>query len=117
MKENLTKASDCAAFVRDDLQAAYSKALDAVDNAHDPAEFYHFSTEADMINKIVLGMSSKKYKKLHSVKNVRDNCTALELSQLDELQKADTFLIKMGVDYQGRKSQLENYFNKALIAA
>ncbi|MCU7836718.1 MAG: KilA-N domain-containing protein [gamma proteobacterium symbiont of Taylorina sp.] len=86
----------------------------AVEGSHDPVEFYHYTTETNMINKIVLGMDAKKYKKLHRVDNVRDNCNTFELSQIDELQKADACLIKMGISYHDRKSQLENYYAKSL---
>ncbi|MBW2180921.1 MAG: KilA-N domain-containing protein, partial [Deltaproteobacteria bacterium] len=72
-----------------EAKTGYLQLSQAVEGSHDPAKFYHYSTETNMINKIVLGLSAKKYKKINKVDNIRDNCTILELNQLDELQKAD----------------------------
>lgn len=102
---------------RIEAKTGYLQLSKAVEQSHDPAVFYHYTTETNMINKIVLGMNAKAYKKINEVDNVRDNCTVLQLSQIEELQKADTYLIKIGVEYQDRKAQLENYYIKALKAA
>jgi hypothetical protein len=73
---------------------------------HDPAKHYHYSNEADMINRIVLGMPAKEYKDLHEVESVRDAVTAAELIELNRLQIINTGLIEIGMDYQTRKSHL-----------
>lgn len=78
---------------------------------HDPAKFYHFTTEADMINIIVLGMKAKKFKKENDVERVRDACTAAQLQGLNSLQEMNTSLIKLGMDYHTRKDILTRYHN------
>ncbi len=82
---------------------------------HDPVKHYHFSNEADLINKIVLGMKAKKFKGIHDVDNVRDAVTAAELSELDRLQRINTGLIEIGMDYKERQSHLAKCHNHELI--
>ena len=79
----------------------------AVENAHDPAKFYHYSNEADLINRIVLGMSSKKFKKLNEVGSVRDALDALQLKQIESLQLVNTGLIQIDMDFETRKHHLK----------
>lgn len=47
---------------RFEAKTGFLPMTNAIVNAHNPARFYHFSTECDMINRIVLGMSSKQFK-------------------------------------------------------
>jgi len=97
-----------------EAKTGYLPLTNAIEESHDPAMFYHYSTEADMINRIILGMSAKKYKKMHQIESVRDNCTVLELNQFEELQRYDAILIKSLINYNDRKTLLETYFCKAL---
>jgi len=83
----------------------------AIMNAHDQAQFFHFATEADLINRIVLGMSSKKFKNRNGVDKVRDACTAAQLQDLNKLQSMNTTLINLGMDYATRKDVLTRYHN------
>lgn len=83
----------------------------AILNAHNHAEFYHFATEVDLINRIVLGMSAKKFKKYHEVDDVRDACTAAQLQDINKLQTANTTLINLGMGYTARKDVLSRYYN------
>jgi len=86
----------------------------AVMKNHDPVKFYHYSTEADLINRIVLGMSAKQYKKEHNVDNVRDAVCAAELSEINRLQIINTGLIEIGMPYAERKEHLIRCHNKEL---
>lgn len=86
----------------------------AIQNDHDPAMFYHYSNEANMLNKIVTGMSAKKFKKVHGVESVRDAMDASQLKQMDKLQKINSSLIELGVDYEERKEQLSCLNSKQL---
>jgi len=81
---------------------------------HDPAKPYHFSNEADLINRIVLGMPSKKFKTEYEVDNVRDGCTAAQLQNLDRLQRINTGLIEIGMEYSERKEHLIKCHNNEL---
>ena len=89
-----------------ELKTGYLPMTDAVQQDHDPAMWFHFSNEADMLNRIVLGMSAKQYKKNRGVENVRDAVTAAELSELESLQRINTGLIKIGMEFRERKDNL-----------
>jgi len=87
---------------------------EAVLNAHDPVKHYHFSNEADMINRIVLGMSAKKFKQQMGVTSVRDAVTAAQLAELNDLQLINTGLIKIGMPFNERKEYLIKYHNQEM---
>lgn len=82
---------------------------DAILQYHDPAKPYHFSNEANLINRIIFNMPAKQFKKEYQVENVRDACTAEQLQKIGELQFINTGLIKLGMDYQERKERLTRY--------
>lgn len=84
----------------------------AILNAHDPVKQYHFSNEADMINKIVLGKSAKVFRDEHSIKNVRDFIDAAQLAEINRLQIINTGLIEIGMEYQQRKDHLMRCHNR-----
>lgn len=76
---------------------------------------YHFSNEADLINRIVFGMTSKKYREHHEIgkdESVRDYVNPCELAAIVSLQKANTAFIEMEMSYDERKDKLTNLFNK-----
>lgn len=87
----------------------------AVMNDHEPAKGYHFSNEANLINRIVLGMDAKKFKELHEVENIRDSLTEFQIRAIKELQEIDTVFIKTGMEYQDRKDKLTEYYNKNIL--
>jgi len=89
-----------------EAKTGYLPMTEAIQNDHDPVKFYHYSTEADMINRIVLGKSAKQYKNEYEVDNVRDAVTAAELDELDSLQRINTSLIKIEWKYEDRKAEL-----------
>ena len=75
--------------------------------------YFHYSNEANMINRIVLGMTSKEYREKHNIDNkeVRDNLAPWQLEAIKELQRTNTDLIKMGLDYQDRKDLIKKKYN------
>lgn len=89
---------------------------DAIKAAHSNPEFYHYSNECDMVNKIVTGMSAKKFKALHGVGSVRDGLTAAQLVQLDKLQRQNTSLIELGFDYEERKELLKRASSQSQLS-
>ncbi len=91
-------------------KTGYLELSEAVMNDHDPAKGYHYSNEANLINRIVLGMTAKEYREKHDVENVRDNVDAFEAKALDKLQKMDTSLIELDVEYQERKERLTKFY-------
>ncbi len=87
----------------------------AVLHAHDPAKQYHFSNEADMINRIVTGMSAKKFKEKIGVESVRDVVSAEQLAEFNRLQIINTGLIEIGMDYQIRKEHLKKCYERGML--
>lgn len=85
-----------------------------VDEGKDPAP-YHFSNEADLINRIVLGTSSAKFRKdkdIGKIDPIRDYLSHQQIRAITELQRANTVFITMGWDFEQRKSTLTGLFDK-----
>lgn len=87
----------------------------AVLHAHDPVKHYHFSNEADLINRIVLGMSAKDFRAKYGVDCVRDGLDAAQLSEINRLQIINTGLIEIGMDYKERKEKLAECHERGLL--
>lgn len=87
-------------------RTGYLPLTNAVRDAHGDPQFFHYSTEADLINRAVVGMSAKKFRNLHEVDDVRDAMTVEELQRLDKVQRQNTSLVELGFDYKERKSML-----------
>lgn len=113
-EDRLKKESN---FKRARLEAktGFLPMTDAVMKSHDPTMHYHYSNEADMINRIVLEMSAKKFKAEMGVERVRDACTAAQLQEINRLQIINTGLIEIGMDYKTRKEHLIKCHNHELI--
>jgi phage anti-repressor protein len=105
---------------RQSLKIEFKPMTDAVKEAHEDPQPYHYSNESDMINRIVLGMSSKQYREHHKIgkkENVRDYMTDLEMKAVLELQRANTVFITMGEDYKTRRDRMTSLFNKRFKVA
>lgn len=79
---------------------------------HEKPMPYHFSNEADMLNRLALGMTSREFRALHGLKSgesIRPHLTKAQISVLDTLQKIDIGLLLAMPDYSQRKRQLEWY--------
>ncbi|WP_081300082.1 antA/AntB antirepressor family protein [Gilliamella sp. Choc5-1] len=64
-----------------------------------------FTNEFDMINRIVLGTTSSKYKKANNLTgNIRDHLNEFELNHIAYLENANITLIHIGYDYHHRKA-------------
>lgn len=80
-----------------------------------PDNIHAYSTEINMLNKIVLGMNSKQYRKAHEIPNtepIRSHFTATEIERINELQKLDTGLMLSEPDYHKRKGILIAYYTE-----
>lgn len=89
----------------------------AIMNAHEEPKHYHFSNEADMINRIVLGMPAKKYRELHGIpkgQSIRPYLLANEIYAIEELQRIDIGLITAVADFEKRKQMLAQQYQKLL---
>ena len=86
---------------------------DAVKLAHDEPKHYHYSNEFNLINRIVLGMTSKKYRDEHELGKadaIRDHLTPCEIAAIEHLQRANTTMIEIGLGYEERKNKLNKLF-------
>lgn len=82
---------------------------------HENPKPYHFSNECDMINRIVIGMTSKQFREKHGIakgESIRPFLTAEQVDRLEILQKVDVGLLVAVPDYNQRKNQLEWYYSK-----
>lgn len=86
---------------------------DAVQLLHDPPKHYHYSNEFDMINRIVLGMSSKQFRLQHGIPKdapIRDYLTPQQIDAVQKLQSFDAYLARVMDDYRERKRLLREYY-------
>lgn len=112
-KESLIQAE------RDLARVEYRPMTNAIKSSKESegkeAEHYHFSNEANMINRIVLGTTSAKFRKENDIgktEALRDYLTAEQIRAITELQRADTVFINMGWDYDKRKVELTSMFER-----
>ncbi|ENL4829926.1 Rha family transcriptional regulator [Salmonella enterica subsp. enterica serovar Teko] len=76
---------------------------------------HHFSNEANLINRIVLGTTAAKFRKENDIgktEAIRDYLTAEQIRAITELQRADTVFINMGWDFERRKAELKSLFDR-----
>lgn len=73
----------------------------AVEEDHDPAKHYHYSNEANMINRIIFGETRK---------GIRDEdwVTVEQMDSIVKLEGHNTTLIELGMDYHERKEKLQS---------
>ena len=76
-------------------------------------KFYHFTNEADMINRIVLGDTSKKYCEEQGIdqEKLRDHLPEWKLKAIKKLQRLNTELLRSELEYDQRKSILQANYN------
>lgn len=82
---------------------------------HENPKPYHFSNEADMLNRLAIGMTAKEFRKAHGLKDgesIRPLLTAEQILALDTLQKVDIGLMLAMPDFGQRKRQLEWYLTQ-----
>ena len=99
---------------RSKLSIEYKPMTKAIKDLHEYPKPYHYSNEADMINRIVLGCSTAKFKKINDIgqnESVRDYMTHLQMEAVVSLQRANTFMLEMCDPYEDRKAKLNNLFN------
>lgn len=88
---------------------------EAIMNAREEPKHYHFSNEADMINRIVLGMSAKQFRELHGIakgESIRPYLSAEQIKAVETLQRVDIGLILAVPEFEQRKQVLTQYFDR-----
>ena len=76
---------------------------------------HHFSNEADLINRIALGMTSAKFKVHHDInknESIRDYLTPCQIKCITDLQRANTTFIQLGMEFEERKLKLMELFKR-----
>jgi len=84
---------------------------------HEVPKPYHFSNEADLLNRIVLGKTAKQVREEHDLKpgtSIRPYLTTKQIEAIDLLQRVDIGLLVSTPDFQERKRYLEWYYMKKL---
>lgn len=115
----IRRFNDMEAFIKS-LNAAkleHPAFTAAIMDAHDEPKHYHFSNEADMINRIVLGMSAKQYKEsrnLEKIGSIRPYLTSDQIKAIETLQRIDIGLILTMPEFELRKKFLHGYYQKML---
>jgi Rha family phage regulatory protein len=107
-------------YSRNLARLEYPELTDMIKLMHDEPKFYHFSNEADMINKIVLGMTAKQFREKHNLSKddpIRDHMTPRQADMIQRLQKVDVGLVVAVPDFQQRKTALQAYFEKLQYTA
>lgn len=100
---------------RANTKIEYKPMTDAIALDHTEPKPYHFSNEADMINRIILGCTSSKFRKENDISDkdaIRDYMTAQQLDAFLSLQRANTVYIEDGIEYQKRKEKLQSLFDR-----
>lgn len=74
---------------------------------------YHYSNEFDLINRVVVGSSSKQLRDIRGCRDsepLRDLLTPGEIKAVEHMQRLNASLIDVGMPYQERKAKLEQVF-------
>lgn len=100
----------------------YAPMTDAIQDYYErndkKIESYSYSNEANMINKIVLGLQAKQYRVANNIPEdmeTRDFIPKDKLEIIDKLEISNTELLNMDLDYDIRKSLLTKRCNNLLI--
>lgn len=74
--------------------------------------YFHYSNEANMLNRIVLGYTAKDYCEENNIDRdkLRDNLPKWQLEALHKLEALNTDLIHMGLEYRERKEMLKRKY-------
>lgn len=100
---------------RADTKIEYKPMTLAISQDHEVVKPYHFSNEADMINRIILGTTSSKFRKENDIAEneaIRDYMTSKQLDAFLSLQRANTVYIEDGLNFQERKAKLQALFDR-----
>lgn len=116
-EEYINRFNKMEQFIKNlyEAKADFPEFTTAIMEAHKEPKHYHFSNELDMINRIVLGMSSKQFKEVNNldkVSSIRTYLTNEQITNIKTLQRIDIGLIISVPDFQQRKSILQSQFER-----
>lgn len=112
MRGDSTTAQGIAdrAFLRDEYKELTESVVVGRASLGKETQTHHFTNEADMLNNLVLGMSSKRYKFANGLGkdvDIRDYLTVDQKARLLFLQRMDSALVRTIPDYLERKVKLK----------
>ncbi len=102
-------------IAREKARCEFRPMTDAIKAAHVDPKPYHFSNEANMLNKALTGLTAKQFCETQGVKSLRDGLETNQIIQLERMQAANTVLIESDLDYQQRKCIMSNYIERQQI--
>lgn len=118
----LTKFADMEEYRKTFIHARkdFPQLTDIIQCIHGAeAKSYHYSNEADMVNRAALGMTAKQYKLKHGipleVKSIRDYLTPEEVERVDKAQAADVVLCRFYRDFKERQQKLMEYMGMRVV--
>lgn len=85
------------------------------DAAGKKSSHFHFSNEFNLINQVALGKTAKQYRLengLNPSDHIRDTLSTLEIACIEHLQRANTTMIEIGMDFQKRKCELAKIYTQ-----
>ena len=105
---------------RSALRLEYRPMTDALvrnrqDAGKGPAKHWHYSNEADLINRIALGYSAAAFRVHHDIGPdvpLRDYLTPLQIQCLTDLQRANTVYLDDGMSFDDRKVKLTDLYRR-----
>ena len=112
IKENIIKRFNAMeAFIRDYVigRNEFPIFAQAIADAYDNPQPYHYSNEVNMIYRIVLGMDAKQFRDAHGIEHGKSILPFLSEAQyraVRKLQAEDIRMLYRGNDYQERKFNL-----------
>lgn len=113
----INRFNEMESFIRNlaEAKADFPEFTQAIMLSHEEPKHYHFSSELDMINRIVLGMDAKHFKEAHNlekVSSIRPYLAPDQAEAVKTLQRIDIGLILAVPDFQRRKEMLTEHYNR-----
>lgn len=118
----INRFNEMEAFIRNLYEAKvdFPELTQAIMESHEEPKHYHFSNELDMINRIVLGMSTKQFKEVNNlgkVSSIRAHLMPGQIENIKVLQRIDIGLIVAVPDFQERKRILTEQLSRRAFKA
>lgn len=119
----IQRFNDMEAFIKTTiaLRMEHPALTEAIKDAHENPQSFHYSNEFNMINRIVLGMTASQFKALHgidkNVASIRPYISDFEAQTIERLQKVDIGLLVAQMGYEQRKQILTVHCQNKLLKA
>ena len=110
-KQKADRAEASLSFKEQSAAVKYIRDLDGKE-----CEAHHFSNEANLLNRIVLGRTAANYRATNALdrsQSLRDTLSAVQIEAFIALRKSNEALIRAGLEYSQRQTLLKSQFDKA----